>query len=131
LWCVGHAVEPLHLRSFFNVAAEGSMQRGGRGGETEIGRGRRLDGERERERVVAFLLFRLVLFRCYCTLSGKSDRLMNTDYKYENHVSFNQQMCGYQKWNQNSGGYQGSTCLALTSCYSKNQRTSSDMSPPF
>jgi hypothetical protein len=87
--------------------------------------------ERERERVVAFLLFRLVLFRCYCTLSGKSDRLMNTDYKYENHVSFNQQMCGYQKWNQNSGGYQGSTCLDLTSCYSKNQRTSSDMSPPF
>jgi hypothetical protein len=39
-------------------------------------------------------------------LSQKSDRLMNTDYKYENHVSFNQQMCGYQKWNQNSGGYQ-------------------------
>ncbi len=59
---------------FFHVAAEGSIQRGG---ETEIGRGRRLDGERER--VVAFLLFLLLLFRCNCMLSGKSDRMMKTE----------------------------------------------------
>ncbi len=69
-----HALEPLQLRSiflvFFHAAAEGSMQRGG---ETEIGRERRLDGERER--VVAFFLFLLLLFRCNCMLSGKSDRL--------------------------------------------------------
>jgi hypothetical protein len=47
------------------------------GGETEIGRGRRLDGEREK--VVAFFLFLLLLFRCNCMLSGKSDRLMKTE----------------------------------------------------
>ncbi|CAM6012192.1 unnamed protein product [Sphagnum balticum] len=48
-----------------------------RGGETEIGRGTTLDGERER--VVAFKLFLLLLFRCYCVLSGKSDRLTKTE----------------------------------------------------
>jgi hypothetical protein len=36
-------------------------------------------GWRKRERVVAFLLFLLLLFRCNCMLSGKSDRLMNTE----------------------------------------------------
>jgi hypothetical protein len=73
------AVEPTQVRSIFLVflhvaAAAGSMQRGG---ETEIGRGRRLDGEREK--VVAFLLFLLLLFRCNCMFSGKSDRLMKTE----------------------------------------------------
>ncbi len=78
MWFVRHAVESLQVRSiflvFFHVAAEGSMQRGG---ETEIGRGTTLDGERER--VVAFKLFLLLLFRCNCMLSGKSDRLMKTE----------------------------------------------------
>jgi hypothetical protein len=36
-----------------------------------------LDGERER--VVAFFLCLLLLFRCNCMLSGKSDRLMKTE----------------------------------------------------
>ncbi len=31
LWCVGQAVEPLQLRSFFNVAAEGSIDAKRRG----------------------------------------------------------------------------------------------------
>ncbi len=76
--CVRDAVEPPQVRSiflvFFHVPAERSMQRGG---ETEIGRGTTLDGERER--VVGFLLFLLLLFRCNCMLSGKSDRLMKTE----------------------------------------------------
>jgi hypothetical protein len=71
-------VEPPQVRSIFlvifHVAAEGSMQRGG---ETEIGRGTTLDGERER--VVAFKLFLLLLFRRNCVLSGKSDRLTKTE----------------------------------------------------
>jgi hypothetical protein len=45
----------------------------------------------------------------------------------KNHVSSNQQMCGYQKWNQNPGGYQDSTCLDLTTRCSQNWRTSSDI----
>jgi hypothetical protein len=71
----GASAAALNFLVFFHVAAEGSMQRGGEG-ETEIGRGRRLHGERER--LVAFFLFLLLLFRCNRMLSGKSDRLMKT-----------------------------------------------------
>jgi hypothetical protein len=70
----GASAGALNFFGHFHVAAEGSMQRGG---ETEIGRGRKLDGERER--VIAFLLFLLLLFRCNCMLSGKPDRLMKTE----------------------------------------------------
>ncbi len=47
MWCVGHTVEPLQLRSFFNVAAEGSTQRGEGGGDRD--REREEVGWRERE----------------------------------------------------------------------------------
>ncbi len=64
--------------NFFGLfSCSSSRFDGKRGGETEIGRGRRLDGERERESC-RFFSFSFTVVRCNCMLSGKSDRLMKT-----------------------------------------------------